>query len=100
MSSSVIQPVYFCDRPTPRPQQWIVPDFVPERHLAVLYGDGGAGKSYLALAMALAIASGTHWLGRPVLKGPVAYLDFEFDQDAQQRRAEAVAKGLGLTSVL
>src|SRR5262245_20055935 len=35
----------------PSPGQWLVQGLVPQNQLTVLFGDGGTGKSYLALAL-------------------------------------------------
>ena len=39
--------------------------------LAMIYGKSGSGKSYLALDIALSIASGRKWSGREVVQAPV-----------------------------
>jgi hypothetical protein len=41
---------------------------------SLLVSPSGGGKSFLALDLALSIASGQPWLGRPVAKGPVVYI--------------------------
>jgi hypothetical protein len=53
---------------------WLVQDILPEGGLAVLYGQPGAGKSFLALDLALSVAAGRAWLGRPTQRGGVAYV--------------------------
>jgi len=42
--------------------------------LTVLYGAPGAGKSFIALDMALSIANGVAWQGMPVKAGKVLYI--------------------------
>jgi hypothetical protein len=42
--------------------------------LAMLYGGSGIGKSFVAADLALHIAHGAHWQGRPVTPGPVMYV--------------------------
>lgn len=42
--------------------------------LTVLYGAPGAGKSFIALDMALSIANGVSWQGMPVKAGKVLYI--------------------------
>jgi len=39
-----------------------------------IYGEANSGKTFLALDIALAIASGTPWRGRRVTQGPVLYI--------------------------
>ena len=61
----------FEHRPT---RQWLIPAMLPQSGIAMLFGPPGCGKSFLTMAWSLCIASGTPWLGRPVLQGPVAYI--------------------------
>ncbi|MCX7929754.1 MAG: AAA family ATPase [Chlorobi bacterium] len=62
--------------------QWLVENIIPRRYVTVLYGDGGSGKSYLALHLARTISAGEFvWLGEAVIQRTkkVAYVDFEMD---------------------
>ena len=54
-----------------------------------------AGKTPLALTLALLIANGKPWLGRETQRRPVLYLNFEKGFDAVAKR-ERAARGLGL----
>ena len=60
-----------------------------------LYGDGGQGKSLLAVHLASAVALGRPFLGLPTEARPVLYLDAELDADEFTRRAYGVARGMG-----
>src|SRR6266498_5529651 len=54
---------------TPLPEGGMPPFLVPgvlHRSVTLLYGQQAHGKSMLALSMAIAVASGNDWLGRPV----------------------------------
>jgi len=66
--------------------------------MSILFGDGGLGKSYLALFFATCIVSGLPIAGRPVEQCPVLYLDAELDEDEFVRRSYAIARGLELKS--
>jgi hypothetical protein len=44
------------------PRQWLVPDLVPHKTVTLFSGDGGTGKSLMALQLAVAVAAGTGWL--------------------------------------
>ena len=50
---------------------------LPARGLAGLYGPSGSGKSFLALDVAAAIASGEDWFGYRVKRAPVVYCALE-----------------------
>jgi RecA-family ATPase len=50
-----------CRPPPDRP--WLVADWIPRRQVTLLSGDGGVGKSLLALQLQLAAASAGRWLG-------------------------------------
>ena len=44
--------------PNPSPLSWLVKDWMPDATLSVLTGAGGAGKSRIALQLAVAVATG------------------------------------------
>jgi archaellum biogenesis ATPase FlaH len=56
---------------------YLIDGVLPANVLGVLYGAPGAGKSFIALDMALAIASGREWLGRETRQGKVLYVAAE-----------------------
>jgi len=56
------------------PIQWIIPGFLQERKLWLLYGDSNTGKSFVALDMGLSLACGLPWHGRTVRQGAVVYV--------------------------
>ena len=66
-----------------------------------MFGDGGVGKSYLALALALAglLARplSARWRVAPLRR--VLYLDWESGRDEQQARLWRLTRGLGSTPV-
>jgi len=63
--------------------------------LGMLFGDPGAGKSFLALAWSWAIASGHDWLRRPVQRGTVFYIAGE-GHGGINRRMQAWAEHNGV----
>lgn len=65
-------------------------ELLPARNVILLGGDGGTGKSLLALQLALACTTGTDWLGLEVMQGPVVYFSAEDDQDEIDRRLDAI----------
>jgi hypothetical protein len=83
---------------TPR---WYLEPYMEREGFAIMYADGGTGKSMAAIAMAYTIASGYPLLGR--LKGPAGpalYYDWETGPDTQYRRLRALAASAGQGSKL
>jgi hypothetical protein len=50
------------DKPIPR-RQWLVPNRIPMKNVTLLQGDGGMGKTTLALQLAVAVDQAAEWLG-------------------------------------
>lgn len=79
------------DAPVP-PVNWVIENMIEAGVVTVLTGDGGVGKSFLAMSMAIAIASGQEkWGGLPVcMHGPVMYVDEEQTPDLVLQRLAAL----------
>src|SRR6266404_6280187 len=70
------------------PIQWAIPNILPEG-LTLLAGKPKLGKSWLALSVALAVATGGVALGTyPVMQGEVLYLALEDNERRLQSRAK------------
>ena len=52
-------PLRIWERPEPPPREYVVDDLIPAGALTILYGDGGLGKSLLALYVATCTAAGS-----------------------------------------
>jgi RecA-family ATPase len=78
-------------------RRWIVEGLIPDLNVSDLSGDGGTGKSLLALQLAVAVAAGKLWLGRKVESGPVVYLSCEDDVDEIRRRCLPILAAQNLT---
>ncbi|MBB4060258.1 RecA-family ATPase [Salinibacter ruber] len=89
-----VGPLYDFDPPPE--MKWWVEGLVPDKHLTMLVGDGGIGKSYLALHLGLCIAAGRPFLEQEVEQGRVLFLDHELHLHEQQRRVQQVAAGMNL----
>jgi hypothetical protein len=65
---------------------------------AEVFGAPGEGKTFIALDMAYAVASGLPWMGRKVHAGPVLYLAYE-GQGGLKKRAKALLQKYGAKPV-
>ena len=63
---------------------------LPASGVGVLYGPSGIGKSFVALSMAHAIASGRPWGERETQHGAVLYMMAEGSEDGILKRLEAL----------
>ena len=79
------------------PRQWIVPDIIPDRNVTDLSGDGGLGKSLLALQLGVAMTAARDWIGLMPEPGPFLYVSCEDEPDEILRRRNAVFAGMGLS---
>jgi len=59
------------------PLQWLIDGYVPSGAFAVLYGPSGAGKTFLALDLALSVSAAVRWLGHDTRGGPTLYVAAE-----------------------
>lgn len=59
------------------PVRWVVQDYIMSDVLNGFFGDGGVGKDYLLLQLAIAMACERKWLGKPVSPGKVLYFNVE-----------------------
>ncbi|MEM5373529.1 AAA family ATPase, partial [Paraburkholderia azotifigens] len=66
------------------PPEWMVDSVVPEGNV-VIFGPPGSCKSFIALDMALCVASGIDWHGHPVKQGKVVYVASEGARGMHQR---------------
>lgn len=66
--------------------KWLIPDVLP-LGLCVIAGGAKIGKSYFSLQTALAVAQGSNFLGKPITKGDVLYLDMN---DGERRLVSRV----------
>lgn len=85
----------------PESQPYLFEPLIPDQEFCLIYGQGGSLKSYLGLALCLAVGTGAHLpgLGRPLLRGTSLYLDYETNAATHARRLRALAAGLGVEHI-
>lgn len=80
--------------------RWVIKGVLPHAELAVLYGESGSGKSFMALDMGAAVARGIEWRGNKVRQGKVVYIAAEGANGFRNRlRAYAHQHALDLKDV-
>ncbi|NBC11063.1 MAG: AAA family ATPase, partial [Planctomycetes bacterium] len=68
-----------------RPPDWLLRGMLERDTFALIFGDPGTGKSFLAIDWACRIATGTPWRDQAVKAGPVIYLAGEGRQGFGRR---------------
>lgn len=59
---------------TPTPVAYLIDGLIEAESFCLLFGQPSAGKSFVSISMAAAIATGRDWLGRGTQQGAVFYL--------------------------
>lgn len=78
-------------QPVPE-RKWHVHDLIPSNTVTLLGGDGGTGKSLLALQLAASTALERTWLGLAVRPGKAVYLSAEDDKAELHRRLADIVR--------
>lgn len=87
----------FADLPD-TPPSWIVKQWIPDNQITILSGDGGAGKSTMAMQLACAVALGFPWLDLKTEQGTVIYVGAEDSiKDVRPTFAAVLAGPYGFT---
>lgn len=81
-------------------ETFLIPDLLPEEGATILFGDGSAGKSYLAAGIAAAVSVGFDFADRPAVQRNVLYLDWETTARTWKRRMHRVLEGMGFDASL
>ncbi|MBB3182715.1 KaiC/GvpD/RAD55 family RecA-like ATPase [Halomonas fontilapidosi] len=81
-----------------RPVSWLVRGYLEADSLALVYGEPGHGKSFLAIDLAASIATGTPWHGAETNPGAVFYIAGEGHNGLSRRfKAWELHRGASLT---
>ena len=77
--------------------EFTVGSLVPTNGVTIFSGEGGIGKSFIALDLAFAVASGGNFAEIfPCQQGPVIYIDLENDEGTIGRRLKQLGLGRGV----
>ncbi|WP_431023794.1 AAA family ATPase [Halomonas sp. H5] len=80
-----------------KPIDWLLRGYVERDSLAVLFGEPGHGKSFIAIDMACSVSTGTPWHGNDARQGAVFYVAGEGHNGISRRlRAWSDARGIAL----
>jgi len=82
------------DQPIPE-REWAVRDRIPARAVTLLSGDGGVGKTILALHLGVATVLGRDWLSAMPEAGPVLGVLCEDDESEIHRRLARMIEHYG-----
>lgn len=72
----------------------LIDGLLRQGHKMLLAGPPKAGKTWLAIHLAYAVANGTEWLGHQCKEGEVCIVDGEMDPASFYHRCDAVARAL------
>jgi RecA-family ATPase len=92
----ILRPEEWYDIEIPE-RRWAVPNWLPYGTVIGLYGDGGVGKSTLAMQLQAAGARGGEWCGMVAEPFRSLGLYCEDDKDELQRRHASIAKAARLS---
>lgn len=70
-------PVPIYDLTQREPMSWLIKGVLPKAQMGILFGASGAGKTFVALDIAFAIARGKDWRGRRTKEGLVVTIAAE-----------------------
>jgi RecA-family ATPase len=84
----------------PPPIPWLIEGLLPQDSLLCWAADPGVGKSFLALDLAIAVATGQPFLGLACKHpGPVVFFDEENPKHIMAERVYKLAHGRGVTTL-
>jgi KaiC/GvpD/RAD55 family RecA-like ATPase len=79
------------------PMRWLATQRIPADDVSILSGDGGNGKTTVALQLGVSVAHDLDdWLGTTTLSGPVIFFSAEEPESEMRRRLDRVARKRGI----
>jgi hypothetical protein len=95
------EPVVFLNQVTPTQSQYALTPFLQNQETTVIFGDGGTGKSYLAIGIAMNLHSGEQFIPfEPLSQHRGLILDWETNKETNAFRVQQLAYGIGLVDGL
>lgn len=88
---------YLNDLPQLAPE--LIEGVLRKGHKMLLSGPSKAGKSFLMLQLAIAIAEGKKWLGWQCMQGKALYVNLELDRASCYHRIKAVYDSMNMSPV-
>jgi hypothetical protein len=79
------------------PHPFVVQDMIFKNTVNISVGDSTIGKTPLLMSMAIAVASGTPWMGRPTNRGNVLFIDGESTLENIHRMIATLSEFAGLS---
>lgn len=89
----VVQAAEFAEGAAP---QWLIKGLLPRADLVVLYGESGAGKTFVALDLVMSLAREVPWRGLRVRRCKVVYVAAE-GSGGLRKRLQAYARHHGIS---
>jgi RecA-family ATPase len=92
----LVCPPAWRDKPIP-PRQWLATDRIIANDAIILSGDGGGGKTTIALQLGVSVAGDLgDWLGTTCKTGPVLFFSAEEPEEEMRRRLHDTARARNL----
>ena len=80
-----------------KPMRWLATNRIPATEPTIMGGDGGSGKTTVALQLAVSVEQGLgDWLGTTCETGPVIFFSAEEPEQEMRRRLARVARKRGI----
>lgn len=77
----------------PSPQEWLADGRVPANDVTILAGNGGSGKTEIAVQLLISVAAGLgDWLGSVTKDGPALFISCEDPEHDIRDRVERISK--------
>jgi hypothetical protein len=83
----------WASRPAPAPRDWVIEGLIPAGRVTSLLGNGGLGKTLLAVQIAVHVAINRAIFGKQVSGGTVLGIFCEDETEELERRARAACSG-------